>query len=105
MDTPKPRGPLPIEDILKTVLKEAGLHSSPTRHRVFQAWESVLGEAERARSQPVRFQRGELLVEVDSSPFLHELANFRGEGYRRRANESLGKETIKKVVFKLKSHR
>ena len=104
MEKPEPRGPQPIQDVLKVLLKEAGLNSSPTRHRVFEAWESVLGEAERSRSHPVRFQRGELLVEVDSPPFLHELANFRGEAYKRRANEKLGKETIRKVVFKLRNH-
>ena len=75
-------------------LREAGLNKSPARNRVFDAWNGVLGPAERKRTKPVRFQRGELLVEVDSSPFLHELANFRGESYRQRANESLGTETI-----------
>jgi len=104
LETSQPRGPQPIQDILAEFLKQAGLGSSPTRQRVFEAWQSILGEAERQRSQPVRFQRGELLVEVDSAPLLHELANFRGDAYRRRANERLGKETIRKIVFKLRNH-
>ena len=50
----------------------------------------------------MRFHFGELTVEVESAPHLHELQNFTGEQYRCEANRILGEERIKKVQFRLK---
>ena len=49
-----------------------------------------------------RRNEDDLLVEVESSAHLQELKQFTGEDFRRRANERLGRERIRRVVFKLK---
>ena len=69
---------------------------------VFQAWNAALGTALARRARPVRFERGELVVEVDSAAHYQELAAFTGEGFRERANEGLGEPSIRRVTFRLK---
>jgi hypothetical protein len=89
--------------LIRTFLRDNGLTSVARYTAVFDAWTKGLGPAFQKRAVPVRFRSGELVVEVDSSAHLQELANFTGEVYRAKANEHLGKEAIRKVVFKLKS--
>jgi hypothetical protein len=69
---------------------------------VYKAWNAAVGKQLAQRARPVRFAKGELLVEVESATHLHELANFTGDDFRKRANAALGGEEIRKVVFKLK---
>lgn len=54
------------------------------------------------RAKPTNFRFGELTVEVESAAHLHELQNFTGEQYRCEANDRLGEEHIKKILFRLK---
>lgn len=82
-------------------LRESGLDSQLAQARVAKAWSEVLGEALAKRARAVRFQNGELLVEVQSAPHLHELTNFTGERYRVLANQKLGAARITRVVFQL----
>jgi len=76
--------------------------SAGSHARVFHAWNETLGSALGAHARPVRYRAGELVVEVDSAAHMHEMKNFTGEGYRKRANERLGQEAIRRVVFKLR---
>ena len=68
-------------------------------------YQAVLGSEFRSRARPVRFESGELWVEVESAVHLHELRNFAGEAYRRSANERLASRgasaIIERIVFKL----
>ena len=56
----------------------------------------------RRRVAPVRLRRGELTVEVSSSPLFHELRSFTGNDFRKNANRKLGADTIRRVTFKLR---
>ena len=42
------------------------------------------------------------MLEVDSAVHLHELKNFAGDELRTRTNQELGREAVRKLVFKLK---
>ena len=103
MQKPTRRGPLPIQDAIRAFLREAGLNTAPGDSQVFDAWTQAVGPELERRALPVRFRRGELTVEVNSAVHLQELKNFTGDGYRRKANERLGNETIRRLVFKLRS--
>ena len=70
---------------------------------VFKAWSDAVGPAMAKRAVPVRFRGGELTVEVESAVHLQELKNFTAEEHRREANAKLGRETIRRLAFKLKS--
>ena len=100
----KPRrgGLHPIQEALDAFLDSSGLKASATPIRVFRAWRDAVGRAMAKRTRPVRFRRGELVVEVESAAHLQELSSFTGEGYRRRVNARMGKEVVETVVFKLK---
>ncbi|MEO2092775.1 MAG: DUF721 domain-containing protein [bacterium] len=87
---------------MRGYLRDSGLGPQLKDARVFQAWTAVLGEPLASRAVPVRFLFGELTVEVESSPHLHELQNFTGDTYRQAANQRLGDDRIKKLTFHLK---
>lgn len=98
--TPRP-GFSTIQDVLQSFLKENGI----TRSRgivvaVFQAWDQSIGAELAKRARPVRFDRGELTIEVDSPTLRHELQSFTGESYRRQTNESLQRELVTRMIFK-----
>ena len=94
-------GVIPLHDVLGAYLRDSGLAPKVAQAQVFRAWTAAVGEALAQRAKAVRFRDGELLVEVQSAPHLHELANFTGEDYRRAANERLGAPRIERVVFQL----
>ncbi len=91
-----------LGDAMRGFLRESGLGAQLRHARVYAAWSEALGEKLSARARPVHFQFGELTVEVESAPHLHELQNFTGEQFRRAANRALGEEYIKKILFRLK---
>ncbi len=91
-----------LGDALRSFLRESGLGARLHNARVYQAWTDALGERLAHRAKPVRFHYGELTIEVESSPHLHELQNFTGEQYRQEANKKLGHERIRKVLFRLR---
>jgi hypothetical protein len=84
------------------LLRGSGLDRGIEQARVLGAWRESLGAEFAARARGVRFQRGELLVEVLSAAHRQELAAFTGERFRRAANQRLGAEVIRRVTFRLK---
>jgi hypothetical protein len=93
----------PIQDALQAYLRSKGLLGG-SQERVFSAWRQAAGEALARRAVPVRYARGELVVEVDSAAHLHELKNFTGESYRERLNDLLGgPQAVRRIVFHRKS--
>ena len=103
MEPNKSSGPRALDQLIASFLRENGLGRSPRHHAVFDSWTQALEPDLRGRAVPVRFRGDVLTIEVDSSAHLQELRNFTGDTYRTRANERLGKQAIRKVVFKLKS--
>jgi hypothetical protein len=95
------RAPTSMQDALAAYLRDTGLGSKLAQARVLRAWHDAVGEPLAKRARAVRFQGGELLVEVQSAPHLHELTNFTGERYRVLANQKLGAQRIARVVFQL----
>jgi len=93
----------PIQQAVTAFLRESGIGEKIRPSAVYRAWNAALGEALARHARPVRFRRGELCVEVDSTAHYHELKNFTGERLRATANGRLGKEEITRVVFRLKS--
>jgi hypothetical protein len=96
------RDALPISDALVGFLRESGLGGKLYNWPIFRAWNQVAGPELARHARAVRFARGELLVEVNSSAHMHELTNFTGEDYRIRLNEHLGKEEVRRLQFQLK---
>ena len=94
------RDPVVMSDAVGAFLRASGI-GARTRHvPVFRAWNDAVGAGLARRARPVRFERGELVVEVDSSAHYQELVAFTGEGFRERANELLGESCIRRVTFR-----
>ena len=87
---------------MRDLLRARGIDSRSQHVEVFRAWREALGTELAQHARAVRFQRGELLIEVDSAAHFQELQSFTGENYRQRANEHLPQPAIDRVVFKLK---
>jgi hypothetical protein len=98
---PKRGGVAPLKDVLATWIKASGMASKFRDAEAFRAWREALGPTLAARAVPVRFDHGELTLEVRSAAHLHEFQNFSGETYRRAANQKLGAPRITRVVFRL----
>ena len=91
-----------MRDAIRSYLKESGLAPQLRDRPVFEAWTAAVGERLARRARPVRFRGGELLVEVESAAHMQELKSFTGEQFKGLANQRLGKQTIRRVVFQLK---
>jgi len=98
---PRRGGIAPMKVALERYMRESGLGSRLRDGEVFRAWRQALGVALAARAKPVRFENGELQVSVQSAAHLNELTNFTGEHFRKRANQRIGSERIRSVVFRL----
>ena len=97
------RGSLaPMRVAIDGFLRDAGMAPRMRGAQVLDAWKCAAGPLLSKRARAVRFQRGELVVEVSSAAHLHELQSFTGENYRRAVNAALGDERIRRVTFRLK---
>ncbi|SRR5258708_37522660 len=98
----QPREAVPFGRALDGFLAASGLRERLRQAPVYRAFAEALGPALGRHARAVRFERGELVVEVDSAAHMHELANFTGEDIREIANARLGSEQIRRVHFQLK---
>ena len=90
-----------LQDSLSAYMRETGLTRRGRGDApVYAAFEEAAGPALACRARPVRFARGVLTVEVDSSSHLHELESFRGEELRQRMNATLGRADVRRIAFK-----
>ena len=87
-----------MRQALREFVHDAGLGPRLRDARVFRAWREAAGEPLARRARAVRFQGGELCVEVDSSAHRSEL-EMTGESLRRAANALLGEEKIRRITF------
>jgi hypothetical protein len=103
-----------LHDAVKDFLRVSGLTSRSGHGPVYEAFADAAGERFTRRARPVRFTRGELVVEVDSAAHLSELQGFLGRDIQARANQILrsaattgvpggtGREEIRRLTFRLK---
>jgi hypothetical protein len=85
--TPPPGGgPVEIGEVLPTVLRKAGLDRSLWRARVEAVWPEIVGGLLAGRSRPGAVEGTTLVVYVQHSIVLHELARDRSAGERLLEN-------------------
>lgn len=90
-----------LDDALKSFLRKSGIGERFGPPPVFRAFQDALGQTFARHARPVRFARGELVVQVASAPHLAELKGFRGEEVRMRTNQLLGRDEVRKITFRL----
>lgn len=95
------KGLASLDDALKSFLKTSGLGARFGPPPEFSAFKEAAGAAFARHARAVRFTRGELVVQVSSAPHLAELKGFRGEEIRKRTNQLLGRDEVRKITFRL----
>ncbi|NNE07684.1 MAG: DUF721 domain-containing protein [Gemmatimonadetes bacterium] len=84
--------------ILPDVLRIAGVEEPFRRHSALLHWDEVVGERIAAKARPRSLDGKVLIVEVESSAWIHELA-FQKDGIMKKLNDTVGGGAIERIVF------
>jgi hypothetical protein len=87
-----------IRDILKEIITQKPLIKGVQNVRICNSWAEVMGENIHKYTAQVRFSHNILYVSLKSAPLKMEL-KFKIDDIKRRLNEHLGKEFIKKIIL------
>ena len=68
-----------VGDILKRVLKDAGLDRPEKHGEIAEAWRDVAGPDVAAETVVLSFRKGVLTIQVSSAPLLSELTTYQRE--------------------------
>ncbi|WP_287371631.1 DUF721 domain-containing protein [Oceanithermus sp.] len=85
-------------ELLGQLLKRYKLEAGLRRGRVLALWPEIAGEMLARLTEPIRLERGELLVRAESAALAHQLTYQREEFVRRYAAR-LGEGTVMNVRF------
>jgi predicted nucleic acid-binding Zn ribbon protein len=95
-------GEVPLAQALAQVMKDCGIQKRGPVSLISQRWVDVVGE-EIARHATVKGYRGGVLgIEVDSAPWLQELAAFRREEILARLAEIVPEVAVHDLKFKVR---
>lgn len=87
-----------LSDILTSILKDRGWNRVVRQHRVFEEWDGVVGEIIAKNAQPIRIDRGVLVVIVTSPVWTQELSLMK-ETIIGRLNDRLGEPLVLDIRF------
>ncbi len=88
-----------LKDII-SLLRERGLPFDSNNEQLCKTWKNVVGEQVSQHTRPVWIKNRLLMVEVSSPIWIQEL-RYREEEIKRRFNDMLGRDAIKKIRFKV----
>ena len=99
-DIEKKKGFEALGKIMPNVI--ASLRNRPEENliEIWDIWNHVVGEGVAENAQPSAFKGKLLLVEVNSSVWMHHL-QFLKDNFIERINETLGKGTVEDIKFKI----
>ena len=97
--TKKPR-PMAVREVLQKYLKDSSVGERIEEAAVVPEWEERVGAAIAAVTEPLRVNRGTLIVGVRSSAWLTELKLMEAE-IVRRLNEGRDRGKIAKIRFQM----
>jgi len=85
-------------EILGALLSHLPIASRLHEYRVWEVWESAVGETVARKARPSRVQHGKLFVMVSNSVYLQEL-QFSKIRIKNALNQALGAPVIKDIFF------
>lgn len=89
-----------LHDALQQVVRDKGLRRRGPESEAFDAWTAVAGEALSRQTQPVRYVRGELTVEVAGSALLAELRGFQQPTLERALRRRLQAQGFRRLALR-----
>ena len=91
----------PLADLLPGVLTGLGLDRRRAEAEIIKVWNSLIDPRVTAHAQPTGINKGTLFVTVDSSTWLDEIVRYRRREILDRLQHSFGKETVKRISFRV----
>jgi len=91
-------GPRPLAAILPAVLEQLGLARTAEGWQAVSDWPAVAGARIAGHTRATSFRDGTLVVEVEGSAWMHELA-FLSRDLVRNLNRHLGADVVRDVRF------
>ena len=89
-----------ISGILTELLKKYRSEPDGDLARVWQLWDSIVGEAIAENAKPAAFKGNLLLVYVNNSTWVHHL-QFLKEDIIAKINAAMGKTLVEEIKFKI----
>ncbi len=94
-------GGIPLSKLIAPFLKSLRLEETRDVNDLQDRWEATLGKAVAAHTRPGALQNGELVVYVDSSPWLSELKRYAAREMLANLQKNFGKERIRSVRLQM----
>ena len=88
-----------IGSVVQNLLHKMERQLADPEQEVFEAWEQAAGKPGR-HAVPAKLREGVLYVEVDNGVMRFQLQNFEEGRIKDAINRRLGREVLKKIVFK-----
>jgi len=90
----------PLEDLVKSIIGNFGSKDKLTEEEIRSAWGLVVGEKAAKHSRPRSFKESRLIVHVDDSSWLYELATRKKYILNHLSSELKGKR-LKDITFRI----
>ena len=94
------KGFIHIKDIINNIIVTSALPIDFDDIRIWDIWDSVVGERISRHAQPSKIKKGVLTVKVTDSVWMQDL-KFEAEGIRERLNCELKNEAVSKIKFRV----
>jgi predicted nucleic acid-binding Zn ribbon protein len=99
MDDRLTGSPRAIKDILFQIAKDQGWEEKLNEVEIPACWKKSVDDRIYKITKIHKFTKGTLYIHTESPTWRYEL-NLREKGFRADMNKLLGKEVIKKIIFK-----
>lgn len=90
----------PVGQVLKRLARSAPWGEGLQRHEVLRHWEEAVGPTVARMAHPVEVKSRTLYVDVRDPVWLQQLV-FLSDSVRRALNESVGRDALERVFFRL----
>jgi predicted nucleic acid-binding Zn ribbon protein len=87
-------------NILERLIARMGITSRLEKEKAVILWEEVVGKPTARRAEAVSIKAGKLVVVVESSAWLQQLALLK-EGIIEKLNSRIGKPVVEDIVFRI----
>jgi len=96
----KSKAPEPVNAVLERVLGSLNLGIKVKQYRIWDVWNSVVGEAIARQAQPQQIRAMVLWVAVSNSTWMQQL-EFMKRQIIERINERIGETVIRDIRFRI----
>lgn len=94
-------GGIPLSKLIAPILKSLRLEETRSINHLHDRWEATMGKPVAAHTRPGILNNGELVVYVDSSPWLSELKRYAAREMLANLQKAFGKDAIRSVRLQL----